>query len=253
MRRVAASCAIWVLITTWCFAQFAAKADDGSPLHVAAPHHDQIDTTWYSSQFAAKVDDCLPRRFSADSPDNQIVARIGEETITARELKNNLDRLAVKREVLVMFPPATTGSFVRDALYEQAGQVVLNGLVDRRCIYAAAVSDLGQEAISQARTKCDEYFEKLELPELLKTYGVDNSAELEKKLSAANDSLANLRAWFFEWVIVLQWSEREIETPTDDPDYKRLYDEFLNNLKSRTKIWTVYDNAKESVVPAPQG
>jgi hypothetical protein len=245
-----------VLTAAWCSAQRTAKADDGLPLHFrAGAPHDLIDTTWYSAQFAAKADDSLLRRFSADTPDDQIVARIGEETITARELKNNIHRVAVEFGLFVKFPEAIVmGSLVRDeaAFCEKVGQVVLDGLVDKRCLYAAAVSDLGQETIAQARTKCDEYFEKLELPRLLKLYGVDNSAELDKKLCATRDSLANLRESFFETVINSQWESQKIEKATDEAERKRLDDEFLNNLKSRTTIWTVYDDVKEGVVPAPQ-
>jgi beta-lactamase regulating signal transducer with metallopeptidase domain len=183
--------------------------------------------------------------FKFDTPDDQIVACVGSETITARDLKNSIRRVLL------------THDMAQDPeLYEKAGPETLSQLIDRKCIYAAAVSDLGPEKLAQVRARVDEYFDKDELPALLKSYGASDQEQLEKKLQEGSDSLANLRQSFFEEIVGSQWVKEKIETETaESPDTpatrKERAERYLAQLRERTKVWTIYDD-KSAAGVAPE-
>src|SRR5262249_30177240 len=130
--------------------------------------------------------------------------------------------------------------------YKKAGRQVLTGLIDSKRIYVDALSEIPSADLPAMRTRVDEYFDKDQLPELLKRYEARDREQLEKKLQETGDSLADVRERFFESVVVGQWHKEMTKATTSDsadtPAARReRAEKYIAGLRERTKVWTIYD------------
>ena len=205
--------------------------------------------------------------------DKRIMARVGSEVITAKEITPSVDRLIAEREAK-MSPEEHESN--RALLIKKT----LQAAITSKLILLDARRHIPTEGMASIDKAMEKVFQDSELPKLLRREGVTTAGELDSRLKAQGSSITQEKAAFCEGELVKQWLHQQCRR-----DYEITYDqmveyyeahrekflkanrealpfldvqkdirgyitderndlrlrEYLNQLKSTTNIWTIYD------------
>jgi hypothetical protein len=227
------------------------------------------------------------RVYVKPSGGDDVLARVGEEAIYSRDITPQIDRyLAQFKDKLTSEEiNMRHGEFEskRDELIKKS----LQAAVESKLIFQDAKRELPEEGMTAVEKQIGNVFDKKELPKLIKREGVVNAEELENKLQAQGNSVEQEKQNFFEKVLVSEWARRKLKKEDAisraeaesyyathrneflDENKKPLafldaqvevrkkvtearveikFREYLNRLKSATKVWTKYDPDEEKTI-----
>lgn len=145
-----------------------------------------------------------------DYPDAQVAARIGTEVVLVGDLKAMAGDMLVQRKIQI--PKAQEAEF-----YEQANRQILKQLIETKLVFNEALHTVPAAGLSSMETKVNEYFDKDQLPELLKLYGVGTRQELDAKLREHASSLDRTRKQFFERTVAKEWLRQQVKLDDEVP------------------------------------
>ncbi len=145
-----------------------------------------------------------------DYPDAQVAARIGSEVVIVGDLKAMAGDMLVQRKVKI--PKEQEAEF-----YDQANRQILKQLIETKLVFNDAMHTIPAAGLSSMETKVNEYFDKDQLPEMLKTYGVSTRQELDAKLREHGSSLDRSRKQFFERTVAKEWLRQQVKLDEEVP------------------------------------
>jgi hypothetical protein len=142
-------------------------------------------------------------------PDAQVAARIGSEVVLVGDLKAMAGDMLVQRKMQI--PKEQEAEF-----YEQADRQVLKQLIETKLVYNDALHNIPPAGLSTMETKVNEFFDKDQLPDMLKTYGVTTRQELDAKLREHGSSLDRTRKQFYERTVAKEWLRQQVKQLDED-------------------------------------
>ncbi len=101
--------------------------------------------------------------------------------------------------------------------YDQANRQILKQLIETKLVFNDAMHTIPAAGLSTMETKVNEYFDKDQLPEMLKTYGVSTRQELDAKLREHGSSLDRSRKQFFERTVAKEWLRQQVKLDEEVP------------------------------------
>ena len=212
-----------------------------------------------------------------DLPDNQVVARVGTEEITAADVKAELRQFVERRKheshniaeqnskpdakpVFFDFKhgdkPAPEDDY-RNSIYKGFGQKILAHQIEQKLVFIDAHQTVSEDDWKRITDRIYQQFEEVELPKLLLLNGVADEAALESKLFANGDSLIRIRKQYFQRMMVQGWMAEKIspnQIRSENETVKRQLikqkiDEYLTELRHNTTVWTIYDQPVNDAFP----
>jgi hypothetical protein len=205
-----------------------------------------------------------------DMQDDEIVARIGSDKICAGDVKLAVTDLYIryKDSILATLPKKTPVDFSalggihwpddhvatnerEREIWSQYGPSVLEQEIDRRLTVADARQAISGEQWEKIHSEIADQFEKLELPKLLKYYGVSDQNTLTVRLMADGKSLMRMRERYCESQITKGWilSQSGFSQNATEEQYTEAYKEYKVRLREGVSIWTIFDANRVSDFP----
>lgn len=145
-----------------------------------------------------------------DYPDAQVAGRIGTEVVLVGDLKAMAGDMLVQRKI--QLPKGQEAEF-----YEQANHQILKQLIETKLVFNDAMHTIPAAGLSSMETKVNEYFDKEQLPEMLKLYGASTRQELDAKLREHGNSLDRARKQFFERTVAKEWLRSQVKLDEEVP------------------------------------
>ncbi len=139
-----------------------------------------------------------------------MAARIGSEVVIVGDLKAMAGDMIAQRKIQI--PKEQEAEF-----YDQANRQILKQLIETKLVYNDAVHTIPAAGLSSMETKVNEYFDKEQLPELLKQYGVSTRQELDTKLREHGSSLDRTRKQFYERTVAKEWLRQQVKLDEEVP------------------------------------
>lgn len=149
----------------------------------------------------------------------QVVARIDGQVVLGCEVLWQVNQTIEANRG--RFPPEQEEEVRRELMKR-----TIAGLVDTKLLYAEFRRSIPSENWPKIEENLEEPFEEREIPNLMKTFQVDNSRDLEQKLTEMGTSLADARRRFNERVVASEWLRTKVKIDEEvDPqemlDYYR--------------------------------
>ncbi|MCC6125327.1 MAG: peptidyl-prolyl cis-trans isomerase [Pirellulales bacterium] len=151
------------------------------------------------------------------NPSTIALARVGSEGIFASEIAPQVDRFLAEYKAK-MSPEEFE---LQRAQFEMQRNLMiqksLKSHIESKLILQDVKRDLPVEAMTGVNKQLTGLFEKTEMPKLLKRESAANAKELERKLNAFGNSIAQEKKAFIEKALVGEWVRRQIkpeELPT---------------------------------------
>lgn len=215
----------------------------------------------------AKADSPENATVEKKMPNDQVVARVDSEAILAGDLKAFVHQFIEDRKLDIQ--PSQFEEY-----YEISARPLLKQLIELKMVYYDAMHYVPVAGMTKIQANINDEFAKKQVPALIKAAAFNTKEELDTKLRQTGRSLDWERRHFLERQLYQAWIAQQIKLEGDPPladilgyfqqhraefeSFETAQDgirrilkdenresqiiKFLNGLREKTSVWTIFDN-----------